>query len=158
MPSIKEIDFSTLAKKETNARMRLRLLALAHFKEGKSRYQIADYIRVSRSSVNRWVSDFLAHGLDGLVEPPRSGRPNKLNQTQLTQLSVYIEKQAIKPAGGRLQAADVHHYIKEQFDVDYKQANVYRLMHQLGFSWITSRSKHPKQSEEAQEDFKKTAN
>jgi hypothetical protein len=28
----------------------------------------------------------------------------------------------------------------------------------LGFSWITSRSKHPKQSEEAQEDFKKTAN
>jgi transposase len=124
--------------------MRLRLLALAHFKQGESRYQIAEYIKVSHGRVNRWVSNFLAHGLDGLVEPPRSGRPNKLNQAQLTQLSAYVEKQAIKPPGGHLQAADVHLCIREQFDVDYKQANVYRLMHQLGFSWITSRSKHPK--------------
>jgi transposase len=29
------------------------------------------------------------------------------------------------------------------------------LLHQQGFSWISSRSKHPKQSEEAQERFKK---
>jgi hypothetical protein len=28
----------------------------------------------------------------------------------------------------------------------------------LNITWTTSRSKHPKQSEEAQENFKKTAN
>ncbi|WP_082798331.1 winged helix-turn-helix domain-containing protein [Vibrio cidicii] len=28
----------------------------------------------------------------------------------------------------------------------------------MGFSWITSRSKHPKQSQEAQDDFKKIQN
>ncbi|WP_435277206.1 helix-turn-helix domain-containing protein [Psychrobium sp. nBUS_13] len=35
---------------------------------------------------------------------------------------------------------------------------MYRLLHQLGFSWITSRSRHPKQSDEVQETFKKIRN
>jgi hypothetical protein len=33
--------------------------------------------------------------------------------------------------------------------------NVYRVMDALGFSWITSRSKHPKQSQQTQDTFKK---
>ncbi|WP_423228032.1 helix-turn-helix domain-containing protein [Shewanella algae] len=39
--------------------------------------------------------------------------------------------------------------------MSYSLANVYRLLHALDFSWITSRSKHPKQSDEAQAAFKK---
>ncbi|WP_443088871.1 helix-turn-helix domain-containing protein, partial [Vibrio sp. M260112] len=31
----------------------MRLLALAHFKEGRSRTQIAKYLKVSRTSVNK---------------------------------------------------------------------------------------------------------
>ena len=157
MQSIKETDFSTLAKSEKSARMKQRFLALAHFKDGKSRHQIAKYIKVSRTSVNKWISDFLTHGLKGLSEPSRTGRPHKLSSQQLEQLSLFIDEQAVKTGGGRLQASDVHEYIKINFGVNYKQANIYRLLHQQGFSWITSRSKHPKQSEEAQEAFKKTA-
>jgi hypothetical protein len=37
----------------------------------------------------------------------------------------------------------------------YSLTSIYRLIHQLDFSWITSRSKHPKRSQAAQEDFKK---
>ena len=33
--------------------------------------------------------------------------------------------------------------------------HVYKILKQLGFSWITSRSKHPKQSIQDQESFKK---
>jgi len=35
---------------------------------------------------------------------------------------------------------------------------MYHVLHRLGFSWITSRSKHPKQDLEAIEAFKKTLN
>ncbi|PKG59060.1 helix-turn-helix domain-containing protein, partial [Shewanella sp. GutDb-MelDb] len=49
---------SILIRKEKNARMKLKLLAILHFKEGKSRYKIASYLKVSRTSVNRWVSDY----------------------------------------------------------------------------------------------------
>jgi len=39
--------------------------------------------------------------------------------------------------------------------VNYQKSNVYKLLHALNFSWITTRSKHPKQNIEAQEAFKK---
>tara|TARA_R110001606_G_scaffold265260_1_gene414305 strand:+ start:553 stop:723 length:171 start_codon:yes stop_codon:yes gene_type:complete len=42
-----EIDFIALARKETNARKKMRYLALAHFKEGQSRTAIADALKIS---------------------------------------------------------------------------------------------------------------
>ncbi|PKF58399.1 winged helix-turn-helix domain-containing protein [Alteromonadales bacterium alter-6D02] len=42
-----------------------------------------------------------------------------------------------------------------QFGVDYHLNHVYKLLKKIGFSWITSRSKHPKQSQKAQDEFKK---
>ncbi|MBD1584983.1 helix-turn-helix domain-containing protein [Pseudoalteromonas sp. S16_S37] len=61
----------------------------------------------------------------------------------------------MKPDRGRLIAEDVRCYIRDTLQVDYELRSVYRIMHALGFSWITSRSKHPKQSPEAQDTFKK---
>ncbi|MFT6920773.1 MAG: hypothetical protein ACJA2G_003426 [Cognaticolwellia sp.] len=61
----------------------------------------------------------------------------------------------VKPKGGRLKAQTLVAYITQEFKVDYSIDNIYRLLHQLGFSWITSRSRHPKQSDEVQEAFKK---
>ena len=155
MQSINDIDFAALAKKEKNARKQQRLLALAHFKDGKSRYKIAEYLKVSRTSVNKWVSDFLNYGLEGLNESPRSGRPTMLTPKQLEQLAMYVEKQSGNTAGGRLTGNDVQAYILSNFNVDYELSNVYRILHTQGFSWITSRSRHPKQSQQAQDAFKK---
>lgn len=155
MDSLKDTDFHALAKKTSNARMRLRYLALAHFKEGQSRYQIARYLKVSSTSVNAWVKAFLEQGLDGLQEKPHTGRPSVLTEKQRAELARYIEQSAIKKDGGRLQGADIQAYILQHFDVKYELSNVYRLLHKLGFSWITSRSKHPKQCQAKQEAFKK---
>ncbi len=47
--------------------------APAHFFEGKSRYLIAEYLKVSRTSVNKWVKHYLDHGLECLEELPRLG-------------------------------------------------------------------------------------
>lgn len=58
----------------------------------------------------------------------------------------------------RLTGADITDYIKKTFDIEYHPGSVYKLLHRLGFSWITSRSRHPKQSQQKQEDFKKTGN
>ena len=65
---------------------------------------------------------------------------------------------AVKPDGGRLQGKDVQAYISSEFGVQYQKSNVYNLLHELNLSWITTRSKHPKQSIEAQETFKKIPN
>ena len=62
---------------------------------------------------------------------------------------------SIKPTGGRLKGSLLVDYINQEFDVLYSLDNVYRLLHQLDFSWITSRSKHPKQDLDVQKAFKK---
>ena len=70
-------------------------------------------------------------------------------------LKDFVIKNSAKAEGGRLVGEDILRYIEGNFDVTYGLSNVYRLMAELNLSWITSRSKHPNQSQEAQETFKK---
>lgn len=158
MHAIKDIDFSSLIAKETNGRMRVRLLALSHIKDGANITETAKYLKVSRRIVNEWLKRFYANGIDGLKEKRRPGRPCALSDTQLEQLKQHVHSNSIKPSGGRLKGSLLVTYIHQEFGVIYSLDNIYRLLHQLNFSWITSRSKHPKQSIEAQEDFKKIPN
>jgi hypothetical protein len=71
------------------------------------------------------------------------------------QLSDYIRNNSIKESGGRLNAKMLVSYIAQEFKLNYCVSNVYRLLHHLGFSWITSRSRHPKQPDVIQDAFKK---
>lgn len=155
---LKSIDFTALAKRETNARKKLRLLALAHFKDGVNKATIARMLKVSRGSVNKWVTLFLENGLVGLETKPYPGRPPKLTSVESDKVAAFIAENSRSSTGGRLIATDIQRYIEDNFGVQYQQSNIYRLLHELGFSWITSRSKHPKQSEQVQEAFKKIPN
>ncbi|KIT50242.1 hypothetical protein H336_16920 [Vibrio parahaemolyticus EN9701072] len=50
---ILNIDFKKLASQQKSIQMKMRPLALAHFKNGHSRTQIARFLKVSRTSVNK---------------------------------------------------------------------------------------------------------
>jgi len=141
-----------------DARLRIRLLAVSHFNDGKSRTQIAKYLKVSRTSVNKWVKSYLDYGVEGLHGKKHPGRNKALSDEQLLTLKAFITAEAVKADGGRLQGKDVQAYILNEFGVNYQKSNVYKLLHALNFSWITTRSKHPKQNIEAQEAFKKIPN
>ena len=145
----------SLSRKEANARKRIRLLAVSLFFEGENRTNIAKRLNTARGSVNKWVSCYLDHGLDGLDNKPIQGRPSKLTPQQLENLSNYIKQSAASTDGGRLIGEDIANYIDNEFNIRYHTDHIYRLLKKLGFSWITSRSIHPKQSKESQEAFKK---
>lgn len=66
-------NFTELINATTNARQRLKLLAVSHFLEGKSRTDIAAFLKVSLRSVNNWIKAYLHSGLTGLEVKPRSG-------------------------------------------------------------------------------------
>ena len=131
-------DLSKLISSTSNARLRLRLLAVSHFIDGKNRTEIASFLKVSRLSVNKWIKAYLDFGLEGLVEKQRSGRPSRLTQEQKERLKNYVTSNAIKPEGGRLQGSDITRFIADEFDISYKPSGVYRLLHELNLSWITT--------------------
>ncbi|HAS6168858.1 TPA: winged helix-turn-helix domain-containing protein, partial [Vibrio vulnificus] len=51
-----------------------------------------------------------------------------------------------------------HAYIVNEFGKHYHPDSIYYLLNHMGFYWITSRSKHPRQSQQIQDDFKKIQN
>ena len=117
-----------LAKKEKNAQHYKRLLAVAHFKNGMSRTAIAAQMKVSRTSVNKWVGQFLQGGLNALQPKPTGHRRPKLNEKQTKQLCKFIDESAQSDKGGRLIGLDIQAYIQEQFGVEYSPNHIYKIL------------------------------
>jgi transposase len=138
-----------------NASLKLRYLSVQQFNQGNSRASIARSLNVSRRLVNQWIATYLSEDLEGLALKLATGRPPLLNIEQKQQLKAYIISHAVKEQGGRLMGKDIVKHIQETYGVTYHVRNIYRLMKALGIVWITSRSKHPNQDLDAQEDFKK---
>jgi hypothetical protein len=57
-----EQELKALSNKVKDHRMRMRLLAVAHFKAGKNRAKVARILNVSRAMVNDWVANYLKGG------------------------------------------------------------------------------------------------
>jgi transposase len=148
-------ELKALSNKVKDHRMRLRLLAVSHFKSDKNRAEIARMLNISRRIVNDWVANYLSKGISGLESKSSTGRPSYLTEQEKQTLRLYIKTQSQSDMGGRLNGESIRTYINANFDVDYHPNAIYKLLKSIGFSWITSRSRHPKQSEEVQETFKK---
>lgn len=58
--------------------IRARILLDLH--DGLSPTEVANAHRVSRKTVYKWVNRYEVHGMDGLEDQPRSGRPSKIGQ------------------------------------------------------------------------------
>jgi transposase len=80
---LEPLDIKAFIAKETNGRMRIRLLSLLHIKEGANRAKTPIYLKNSRKAVNDWAKNFYENGLVGLKEKPRTGRPCHLTPEQL---------------------------------------------------------------------------
>ncbi|NSY33332.1 hypothetical protein DS891_06925 [Pseudoalteromonas sp. JC28] len=69
------------------------------------------------------------------------GRPSRLQQPQLEQLSEFIKRTNTERQGRRLTSEDIVHNIHTELGVHYHLNQVYKVLKQLGFSWFTSCSK-----------------
>ena len=94
---LKPLDIEALIAKQTNGRIRIRLLALLHIKEGVNRAKTAICLKSSRKAVNDWAKNYYENGLDGLKEKPRTGRPCHLTPEQRITFKEYIMVNNIKP-------------------------------------------------------------
>ncbi|WP_166738857.1 helix-turn-helix domain-containing protein [Psychromonas algarum] len=146
MDDLNSTDFKLLSRAQTSPQMKMRLLALSHFQKGKSRTEISKFLKVSRTSVNKWVNILLNEGVERLKEKPRTGHAAFISVSQQEQLSQFINDKIYSDKGGRLIGADIHAYIEAEFNKTYHTDSIYYLLKKMVFSWITSRSKHPKQT------------
>lgn len=128
---------------------------MAHLQEGREYREVAQFLCVSSETVQKWLKRFKVSGLDGLRESSRSGAKRKLKESQEIDFKKAVLALQKKRSGGRITGHDVQHLLADQFEVKCCLNSVYNLMNRLDLVWITVRSKHPQQSQEKQDNFKK---
>jgi len=151
-------DFLKLSKKERDPRIRVRLIAMGHLKDGKTMGETAKMVGIERHSIGIWYTRFKHFGLCGLEDLPKTGRPPKLAREDENKFVQKIADLQSSRSGGRVTGYDIQRMARNDFDADYANDSIYTVLKRLDISWITARSKHPKADSEAQAAFKKTSN
>lgn len=150
-------DFKLMMKRETHGRNRIRLLAMYHLQQGRSLQYVANIVGAHWKTVQSWLRRFRLSGFAGLFESPRSGAPKKITGKAEKWLSKKIETLSEAKTGGHITGKELQQLLFKEYGISCTLKTVYNKLHQLDYSWITSRSVHPKSSSKAQDDYKKTS-
>ena len=152
-----EHEFLLLMKKEPHPRNKFRLLAMHHLQQGKDLKGVADIVQAHWKTVQSWLRRFRESGFSGLFESPRSGAPQKITADAENWLEEKVKALSEARTGGYITGQQLQHLLAEQYGINCTLKTVYNTLHRLNFSWITSRSMHPKADPAIQEAYKKTS-
>ncbi len=127
-----------LAQSRTEAArlvQRAKVIWLSH--QGYQVAEIADEVGYSQNSVRKWIKRFTAHGLAGLQDDPRPGRPVTYPPEQV---SVVIETALTKPATLGLPFAcwtldRLEAYLNEHKQIGMKRSRIDDLLMREGLRW-----------------------
>ena len=152
-------DLRRLAKKTRDNNQSRRLLSLAAVLDGMSRTDAARIGGMDRQTLRDWSHRFNEFGPDGLLDRHAGGVEARLSPAQKTELAALVETgpDRVKDGVVRWRRVDLQRVIKERFGVDYHERYVGVLLHEMGFSHMSARPRHPAQNPEIIAAFKKTS-
>jgi putative transposase len=152
-------DMRALARKARDANQVRRLLAIAAVYDGMNRRDAAAVGGMDRQSLRDWVYRFNEAGPEGLHDRKPPGAVAKLTAAERAVLAEIVEAGPDPDSDGvvRWRRIDLKEVIRDRFGVAYHERSVSRLLHDLGFSHMSARPRHPGQDAEMLETFKKTS-
>jgi len=150
-----------LFERDENNRVGVKLYAIIQLTRGYSSRKLEEFYRTSFKQICNWADRFDAEGIEGLRIKPGRGRHASLSEEQKSQLQGDLLK---SPELFGYNTANwsgplLREHIRKTYQVDYKSAAVYNLMHELGFSFQRARASYPERNEvkrqEVRADIKK---
>lgn len=149
-------ELKTMFRREKDSRLASRIRAVYLALMGRSAPEIAKLLGYSRRSIQEWVYAYNRQGIEGLKDDSGRGGNCKLNTDQLQWLRQRIEE-GPSPEDGVcvFHGKDIQRIIKQQFGITYHLSSIYRLLHKMGYSYVSSRPEHPKGDPEERKVFKK---
>jgi transposase len=144
-----------LAAATKNANQSRRLLSIAAVLDGMSRTDAARIGGMDRQTLRDWVHRFNERGPDGLKDSWSKGNPPRLSAAQQAELARLVETGPDRAVHEvvRWRRVDLQAVIAERFGVAYHERTVGKILHQLGFSDISARPRHPAQDERILAEF-----
>ena len=124
------------AIKDRVPKVMLRIQGILLSLEGKTAGDIAQTLRVHRSTVPLWIQNWNRHGVESFPEGHRSGRPAGLSRRQRSILADIINDGPVA-AGfdtGIWTSPLIAQVIAEEFATTYHPGHVRKLLKQMGYS------------------------
>lgn len=147
----------SLLKKDERYTIGLRLYAVYQVSKGQPSRKLEDLYNTSFKQITNWVHRFEKEGIEGLKDKEGRGRKDKLTLSQKQELTKLIKEESPEKYGyntatwtGPLLIS----WIKKEFKIDYKKAQIYNIIKSLGFTYQKGRGIFPETDKEKQEDFK----
>ena len=140
-------------RKETDADVKERILLIRRVRiDGLEASKVAEReLDKSRWWAYKWLNRFDKHGLDGLKDQPRSGRPPLISEKKILKI-----KQELSENQSGWEAKQVMDIIHKKTGVRYHEVHIYRLLHKWGFSPKAPQKRFVNTaSEEEKKGFKK---
>jgi transposase len=124
------------ALKDQEPRVAQRFHAIALSIEGHTVSQIAQSLKVHRSSVPLWIDQWNKERETGLLEGHRVGRPTSLSGKQQEQLQDILDSGPVAYGleTGIWTSPVIRGVIAQEFGVDYHPGHVRKLLKRLGYS------------------------
>lgn len=158
------VDAVTVAQAESDlkglpqGKVANRLLAVIAVGRDKTLEEVADFLRVTRQTVSRWIGRYKHEGMAGLHDRKKGHRRRRLGSHQEEEIQGWLDR-GQDPTGrpihwtiDKLKVA-----IAERFAVQLSRTRVWGLMRQWRFGRKVPRPRHAQADAKAQEAFKKNS-
>jgi transposase len=124
------------AQRDKEPRMMLRIQGILMSLDGHTTGEIADHLKVHRSTVPLWIDQWNRYGKEGLLEGHRSGRPAALSGAERERLRDILDSGPVAYGleTGIWTSPLVRQVIEEEFGQRYHAGHVRKLLRQLGCS------------------------
>ena len=111
--------------------------------------KVALIFGITRPTLMKWIADFEKESVSGLLIKKGRGRKRIFTKNHESKIHEILKK------NHNITAKELQKIIKRDMSINIGIATAYRLMHRIGFSYITPRKNHYKQDKEKVENFKK---
>ena len=153
---------SSQLKRDDKFSQGIRLYAVYQIAKGKDAKDLQELYSTSHKSICNWVHRYNTQGVEGLKDRPRSGRPSLLSYSQKSELEQALQSNPLDYGYNTATwtGALAIDFVKTRFGIEYKQAQIYNILHSLGFSFQKGKGYFPEMEERTEklEAIKKTPN
>ncbi len=124
-------DFEKLAKKEKNAALKIRYLALSHIAAGKTVIETATIIHKSARMIHRWLNRLAEFGIEGLRDKSGRGRTLFLPREKENDFKNIVSNFLKENHRVKITGYDIQQLLKNKYSIKCTLPTAYSILARL---------------------------
>jgi transposase len=152
-------EIKSLFNQDEKYKIGMKLYAVYQVSKGQATRKLEELYNTSFKQICNWVHRFEQEGIKGLKDKPKSGKPARLTRDQKNEIKALLQSKLASEFGyntGTWNGPILMDYVKNTYGIEYKKAQIYNILKEIGFTYQKGRAKYPEVDHVQREEFKET--